>query len=189
MSTLTPTSHLTPADVERASERDAKNYELIEGELREKPVGTRSLFIAHLICEKFNSTFYPEVGFAVVETMVYCFARSDHGRKPDVTFVRFARLPRAEVPEGDIHIVPDLVVEVLSPGNGGIEIDDKLDEYLGAGVPLVWIVNPTSRTIRVYRSNGTTQLFRGQDVIESEPLLPGFRLAVADAFPAAPKAP
>ena len=185
MSTLIPQPLITPADVERASERDGKLYELIGGELREKQVGTKSLFVASRICERLNATFYPEIGFAVVEGMIYCFERPDHGRKLDVTYVRMDRLPGKRIPQGDLHLAPDLAVEVLSPGNSGIELEEKLDEYLAAGVALVWIVNPEARTIRVYRNDGTTRLFRAQDVIENEPLLPGLRLAVGDVFPAA----
>src|SRR3954471_23997412 len=125
MTLITPHVHLTPQDVERASEHDAKHYELIDGELQEKAVGTRSLFIAHRICERLNATFYPREGFAVVETMVYCFDKPNHGRKPDVTYIRFARLPKPEIPEGDIRVVPDLIVEVLSPANTGVELVEK----------------------------------------------------------------
>jgi Uma2 family endonuclease len=184
MTIATPPIPLTPDDVERASERDGKRYELIDGELKEKVVGTRALFIASRIADRLNATFYPRVGFAVVEAMIYCFAPRNHGRKPDVTYVKLDRLPDKAIPEGDLLIAPDLVVEVLSPSNTGIDLEDKLDEYLAAGVPMVWIVNPDRRTIRVYRNDGTTRLFRADDKIADEPLLPGFSLKAGDVFPA-----
>jgi Uma2 family endonuclease len=184
MTTFASPAQLTPEDVERAAERDGKRYELIDGELKEKVVGTKSLFIAGRICDRLNAAFYPQVGFAAVEAMVYCFEKRRHGRKPDVMYVNFARLPRPEIPDGDIFVAPDLVVEVLSPGNTGAEVEGKLDEYLDAGVPMVWIVNPEPRTIRVYRKDGTTRLFRSTDVIENESLLPGLRMALIDVFPA-----
>jgi Uma2 family endonuclease len=183
MSLAAPHLPLTPEDVERASKRDGKRYELIDGELKEKVVGTRSLFIASRICERLNAFFYPAVGFACVEPMTYCFARANHGRKPDVAFVRFDQLPGKEIPEGDLLVPPILAVEVLSPGNSGTELDEKLDEYLSAGIEMVWIVNPDKRTIRLYRSNGTMQFFRTADLIENEVSLPGFRLVVKDIFP------
>lgn len=68
-------------------------------------------------------------------------------------------------------------------------MEDKLDEYLAAGVGRVWIVNPDRRTIRIYKSDGTTQLFREQDVIRDDPLLPGFELVVGGAFPERPPEP
>jgi len=187
MSILTSSTQFTPEEVSRACERDGKLYELIEGELKEKHVGFWELFIAARIIERLNSHFYPHEGAAVGEVMVYCFDRANHGRKPDVVFVRKNRFPGSQIPDGDIRLAPDLVVEVLSPGNSGIELEDKLDEYLAAGVAMVWIVNPDRRTIRVYRGDGTTKLFQPQDVIENEPLLPNFRLVVDEVFPEAPK--
>lgn len=95
-------------------------------------------------------------------------------------------MPGGTIPDGDVFVAPDLVVEVLSPGNSGNEVDEKLDEYLSAGIPLVWIVNPERRRIRAFRQDGTHHLFHAADVIEHEPTLPGFRLVVGDVFPAAP---
>ena len=188
MSTLTPPVPLTPEDVERASERDGKLYELIDGELREKKVGAKSLFIATRIAALLNAFFYPHTGFAACEVMVYCFQRKRHGRKPDVSYVRLNRLPNGTIPEGDLFVPPDLVVEVLSPNNSGEEVDEKLAEYLGARVGLVWIVSPARRTVRAFRQDGTHRMFEVHEVIEHEPALPGFRLAVSDVFPARPQA-
>lgn len=185
MSTLTPPVQINPEDVERASERDGKLYELIDGELKEKHVGFLSLFIAARIIQQLNTQLYPQHGVAAGEVMIYCFARRRHGRKPDVVYVRRERLPGGVIPQGDIDFVPDLVVEVLSPANSGIELEEKLDAYQQAGIPLVWIVNPDRRTIRIYRNDGTTRLYRTEDLIEDDALLPGFRLLAGDVFPAA----
>jgi Uma2 family endonuclease len=184
MSTLTPSLPLTAQDVERASKRDGKLYELIGGELKEKKVGFWELFIAGQIVGLLNKHFYPHEGAAASEVMIYCFKQQNHGRKPDVVFVRNNQFPDNRIPDGDIRVAPSLAVEVLSPTNSSIEVDDKLEEYLEAKIPLVWIVNPDRRTIRAYRIDGTTRLFRGQDVIENEPALPGFRLITAGIFPA-----
>src|SRR6478609_9348662 len=146
MSALAPPFSITPEDVERAAARDGKRYELIDGELKEKEVGFKSLWIAGKISERLNAHFFPRDAVAAVEPMTYCFGRSNHGRKPDVALVSLDKLPSREMPEGDLRVVPDLVVEVLSPSNSGFEIEVKLDEYLAAGIPLVWIVHPDRRT-------------------------------------------
>src|SRR5688572_10244177 len=185
MSTLTTPVPLTPEDVERASERDAKIYELVDGELKEKRVGFLSLFVADQILARLNAHFFPKHGAAASELMIYCFGNRRHGRKPDVVYVSFDRLPEKRIPRGDLFVSPDLVVEVLSPHNTGFEVDRKLGEYLGAGISLVWIVNPENRSIRVYRQDGTHRLFTPNDVIENESALPGFRLVVGDVFPPA----
>ena len=183
MSTLTAPVRYAPEDVERLSRHDAKHYELIDGELRAKPVGTRALFIAYQICERLNRAYYPAHGVAFVEPMVYAFGRPDRGRKPDVALVWHRNLPGGKIPEGDLMFPPDLAVEVLSPGNTAIEMDEKLNEYLVAGIPMVWMVNPDRRTIRIFRNDDTTRFFGPADTIADERLLPGFSLVVGDVFP------
>jgi Uma2 family endonuclease len=183
MTAMIQPMRFTPQDVERASDRDGKRYELIDGELKEKTVGFESLVIATRISERFNAAFFPHTGVAAVEAMIYCFSRPNHGRKPDVVYVQLDRFKDRNIPTGDLHLAPDVAIEVLSPGNSGIEIEEKLGEYLEAGVKMVWIVNPDARTIRIYRDDNTTRLFHAGDVIENEPLLPGFRLPVGEVFP------
>jgi len=78
--------------------------------------------------------------------------------------------------------VPVLVVEITSPSDTAEEIDEKIDAYLHAGVPLVWIVDPHDRTVLVYRPKAEPQLFTIGQEIANEPHLPGLRLPVARIF-------
>lgn len=183
MSAAIPPVRLTPEDVERASNRDAKRYELIDGELKEKVVGTEALYIALLIAQHFNATYAPAEGYAFVEAMIYCFPQSGRGRKPDVSFFWKRRLPGEKIPKGDLFLAPDVAIEVLSPGNTATEMDEKLEDYLAAGAGMVWIVHPGRRSIRLFRSDGTTALVQHDQLIENEPLLPRFRMAVDSVFP------
>ena len=176
-------SPMSATEVERASERDAKHYELVRGELKHKPIGMRSMFIAGQICARLNEVLYPDVGVAVVAAMVYCFGRQEHCRRPDVVYVRRERLPGTSIPTNDLYVAPDLVAEVLSPTMTALDWDDRVSDYRAAGVALVWIVNPERRTIRAYRADETTRLYRSGEFIQSESLLPGVRLEVAQLFP------
>jgi Uma2 family endonuclease len=78
--------------------------------------------------------------------------------------------------------VPVLVVEILSPSNTVEEIDEKLDQYLEAGVPLVWIVDTRDRTVTIYRPGQEPELVNARQELSGEPELPGFRVRVADLF-------
>ncbi len=115
MTTLTHSAHLTPDEVERASKRDAKLYELIDGELKEKNVGFEALVVAGKIVERLNSAFYPQTGVAAVEAMIYCFDRPNHGRKPDVVYVRLDRFPERKLPKGDLHFAPTWLPKFFLP--------------------------------------------------------------------------
>lgn len=80
------------------------------------------------------------------------------------------------------RIVPNLAVEVLSASNTRKEMGEKLLDYFGCGVELVWYVEPVARTIRVYRSSKQSKLLRETQTIDAPSLLPGFSFALADLF-------
>ncbi len=78
--------------------------------------------------------------------------------------------------------VPVLAVEILSPNNTNDEINEKIDEYLSAGVALVWIIDPRRRTVTIYRPNQEPEMVNARQELCGEPHLPGFRVAVAELF-------
>jgi Uma2 family endonuclease len=95
--------------------------------------------------------------------------------------VRADRIP-AEPVKGFFPGPPDLAVEVLSPDDRASEVLDKVRDWLQAGCQAVWIVDPRTRRISIYRSsNQITELDAG-DVLSGEDLLPGFSIAVAEIF-------
>jgi Uma2 family endonuclease len=104
-------------------------------------------------------------------------------RKPDVAFVRYGRFPGEQLPLGHAHLAPDLAVEVVSPNDMYEEVDQKIEEYLRAGVRLVWIISPQNHTIRIYRVNGSSHSLRENDELDGEDVVPGFRCPVRDLFP------
>lgn len=113
-----------------------------------------------------------ETGFALAHD-------PDIVRAPDVAFIRTERLP----PEGEGYaaIAPDLVVEVVSPGDTAHELEVKVSEYLAAGVTSVWVLYPRTRTVMIHRADGVRRL-RAADTLDEEPALPGFSCGVADLF-------
>lgn len=62
------------------------------------------------------------------------------------------------------------------------DIKIKIDEYLAVGVPLVWVVDPYDRMIRVYRPGSRTKFLDDSQELDGEPQLPGFRVPVAKIF-------
>lgn len=103
-------------------------------------------------------------------------------RKPDASFVAESRLPDGKVPRGDFTIPPDLAVELISPHDRAEEVEEKVQLYLGAGVKLVWIVYPESRSVTVRRMDGTTTVLRHTDTLSGETVLPGFTCVVGELF-------
>jgi Uma2 family endonuclease len=72
-----------------------------------------------------------------------CFADDPKRvRKPDVAFLRRARLPKGPPRKEFCRVAPDFVVEVVSPKDTAYEVETRLGEWLDAGVAQVSIVNP-----------------------------------------------
>jgi Uma2 family endonuclease len=91
-------------------------------------------------------------------------------------------MPPEEEPQGHCRIAPDLVAEVVSPNDLIYEVAARVAEYLGAGVRLVWVVNPADRTVQVHRQGGTGTILREADELAGEEVLPGFRCQVGELF-------
>lgn len=103
-------------------------------------------------------------------------------RGPDVAFVSNDRLPQGRLPEGFIEGAPDLAVEVLSPGENPLDVQQKVRDWLEGGARLVWVVAPQARTVTVYRPDGTARLLMEEEVLEGEQVLPGLAIPLGQIF-------
>ena len=105
----------------------------------------------------------------------------DTVRAPDVGFIRADRVPRVRT-RGFFQGPPDLAVEVVSPTDRAGEVLAKVRNWLAAGCQVVWVADPTSQTITVYRGSHEPVMLTNVDELTDDAFLPGFRLAVADVF-------
>jgi Uma2 family endonuclease len=174
---------------------DGDRYELVDGNLVERNLGAWSSYVATELC-RLVANFCKDKQLGWVwgsEGSYHCFPNSPvKVRRPDLSFIRFGRLPGGEIPGGHIPVAPDLAVEVISPNDLDYETDQKVDDYLEAGVRLVWVINPESRTVLIYRANGSINGLREPDELTGEDVLPGFRCRVGEIFvkpSGAPSAP
>jgi Uma2 family endonuclease len=108
--------------------------------------------------------------------------RPNRVRFPDASVIRLGRLQNDETPDGYVALAPDLAVEVVSPNVEAYEVDDKIEEYLQAGVQLIWIIYSRSKTVMVFRHDGTVGRFKQADDLLGESVLPGFSCRVGDLF-------
>jgi Uma2 family endonuclease len=184
MSTATAT-RLTAADLQRMPDGD--KYELVDGELVERNVSQLSSLVAMEMGSQLRNFCKPQ-GLAWVfgaDAGYRCFPDDpDKVRKPDVSVILAGRLPAERIGAGFSTLAPDLAVEVISPNDLAYDVDEKVEEYLSAGVRLVWVVNPELRTVRVYRPDGSLSLRRAAESLDGEDVLPGFHCPIAELFPA-----
>jgi Uma2 family endonuclease len=164
---------------------DGDLYELVDGRLTEKRVGAESEYIAATLLTFLNNAIFAgRLGYAFgSQTTIQCFPhRPRLVRKPDVCFVARGRFPNEVIPKGSIQIAPDLAVEVISPNDTYEEVEVKVKEYLVAGVRLVWVISPESKTIIVRRPDKTAAWLDSSDILSGENVVPGFGCPVADIF-------
>ncbi len=119
--------------------------------------------------------FAAETGF-VLETS------PDTVRAPDVSFVRTERLPAEGLPKSYFPGAPDLAVEVVSPYDRASEVQEKVQEWLRHGTLLVWVVEPESQTVIVYRSDGSATVLQKGGELDGEDVLPGFSYSLDRLF-------
>jgi Uma2 family endonuclease len=168
---------------------DAVSYELVDGNLVERKMGTESSMIAVAIATILtNFVKGKKLGFIAGADCGYQCFRDDPNklRKPDVSFIRAGRLPNNRPPKGHTKIAPDLAVEVLSPGDLVSEVDEKIEDYLGAGVKLIWVVSPETKKVRIHRPTGAAagpiSVLSDSETISGEDVLPGFGCRVGEFF-------
>ena len=101
---------------------------------------------------------------------------------PDLCFISTDRLPAKEMPDGFLNVVPDFVIEIVSPCDRAGEVQAKVDAWLDAGVRLVWAVYPKSRSVMAFRSHAEASRYTAGDVIDAAPVLPEFSVPVAELF-------
>jgi Uma2 family endonuclease len=168
---------------------DGKERWLIAGEVRQKEMTRRNrghsrveIKIGYLLRKWLETQPEPRGEILGGEAGVRLRRNPDTTVGVDVAYFSAESADAHTADEGFIDAVPVLVVEILSPSDKEEEINEKLKSYLDAGVKLVWIVDPTFRTITVYRADAEPELFNATQSISADPHLPGFNVAVADVF-------
>jgi Uma2 family endonuclease len=164
---------------------ETKGWELIDGRMKEMNVGAESAFIGGQLFF-FLRTFLQAnpLGWAFPGDTSYQFlpGRPNLVRKADVSFVREGRFPENRVPLGHIRLAPDLAAEIVSPNDLYYEVEEKVAEYRSAGVRLVWIVSPPTRTVLIRRLDGSCAEVGENGELSGEDVLPGFRCPVSALF-------
>jgi Uma2 family endonuclease len=165
---------------------DGKSYELVDGQLVERKMGVESSWVTGRLHSRLDR-FCQEhgTGWVVQADCGYqCFLDDpSRVRRPEVSFVRYGRFPSEVLPKGWAKIAPDLAVKVVSPNETAYEVDEKLTDYQKAGVPLVWVINPNSSTVRVHRGDGSVSYLREDEELSGEDVIPGFRCMVREFLP------
>jgi Uma2 family endonuclease len=167
---------------------DESLYEIIDGQrvkiapmsiLANRVASSLQVYLGHYLIGN-------PLGEALMETLFHLPLPADRNRRPDVAFVSaqvIAQAPPQLGSENAWDVLPELMMEVVSPHDLAEEIIDRLGEYFAAGTKLVWVVYPTQRLVYVYESPRQVRILGEADELDGGGVLPGFRIPVASLFP------
>lgn len=183
-----PRRRLTLAEFHALPEEDRIDRMLLRGELWEKPMTKRNkqhtrieARIAQLIGNWIDAQkttpgeiYSGEAGVDLPET--------GSGVGIDVAYFPNDSLAGQDEDERFLVGPPTLAVEILSPSDRQSELWAKIDNYLAANVPLIWIVDPHFQTVTVYRPDAKPAMISADDDLTGEPHLPGFTVPARKIF-------
>ena len=69
-----------------------------------------------------------------------------------------------------------------SPADRRKDLRAKIKEYLFYSVPLIWLIDPETRTVTVYRGSVRGMELDESDTLNGSDVLPGFSCKVSDLF-------
>ncbi len=163
---------------------DGHRYELVDGELERMPP-TREVHgdVDRQFIWLLESYIRPrEIEKLFVETSFVLSSDRQTVRQPDIAFVRAERLMQDRDRERSVRLVPDLVIEIVSPSDRRSAVVAKVHEYLHYGVSIDWVVDPPSRSVTVFRNDGSVEILGQDDTIDGEDIIPGFEATIRDIF-------
>jgi Uma2 family endonuclease len=173
---------LTAKDLQEMGE-EGEFCELVDGELvkmspsflpEARVVRTILLLLGSFVIQRrLGEVFGPDLGYELTPHRV---------RAPDISFVNAEKLAAYGNPQEFAMLVPDLVVEVISPEVKYGYLQRKIRDYFEASVRLLWIVDPELQTVTVHRSAIDLRVLTAADTLSGEDVLSGFSCQVAELF-------
>lgn len=183
---MTLTTQLITAEELLRMPDDGFRYELVKGELRKMAPashqhGRIAMLISvslghHILTRKLGMVYAAETGFTIARN-------PDTVRAPDFSFIRQEVIEKfGEPDEAYWPGAPDLVVEVISPGDTYTEVEEKVFNWLEAGTRMVSVINPRKKAVTVYRSLNDVKVLTENDTLDGADVVPGWQMAVKDLF-------
>jgi Uma2 family endonuclease len=159
-------------------------YQLIDGELIMTPAPTplhqNIIGTLHIELHNFVKThglgkvFLSPIDVRLTDIDVF---------QPDLIFIRKEHV--GKIGRDKLNVIPDLVVEVLSPSNAYYDLTHKKTIYAERGVEEYWIVDPKNETVEIFRREGnrfqSEAFFKDQDILNS-PMFPDFSMKLSEVF-------
>ncbi len=167
---------------------EGRYFYLIDGELHEDPMpnwthGSLALLLGHYLLLHVQPRDLGEVN---VEVGYHPTDADDTVLLPDVAYVSHARL-EGSFPDSYVPAMPEIAVEIKSPGNSMAQLRRKAEIYLRHGATIVWLVIPERQGVEQWQLDADGEMqhffFDRQGALHGGTALPGFTLELSLLFP------
>jgi Uma2 family endonuclease len=103
---------------------------------------------------------------------------------PDVSVTRRDRLPPDWLKrrQGPLQVTPDFAIEVLSPDDEPADTRKRAEQYLAAGLRLLWVIDADKESVTVHEPGRPARVHRAPDVLDAGPVFPEFNLDIGAFF-------
>ncbi|WP_271252475.1 Uma2 family endonuclease [Pseudanabaena sp. Chao 1811] len=146
-----------------------ESYELVDGEAIKK---VSPKFFHSSLTTVFwvdLSAWSDGIGSVRVEWSVVLKRRGqDWVPVPDLLYVSYDRLASDWREDAPCPVLPELVIEIVSPDQTFNQLAQKATDYLSAGVDRVWVVYPPMRSITVFFGDRPPETYRGDRLLTDE---------------------
>lgn len=180
----TAKKRLTAEDLLALPDDGFHRYELVNGVLREMPpdgglhgtvlMRTGAVFLTYVDARNLGRVTIGDVGYILRRN-------PDFVRAPDLAFTSRERL-QGPPASGYETVVPDLIVEVISPGDRPGAVQANIEEWLAAGARLVLAVYPRTRSVVAHTSPTERREYTERDTLDAKPVFADFACPVAQLF-------
>jgi len=161
---------------------DGFKYEWNDGEIiRFESMKRKHLLILRTLGRLFDSTeAYQKGGALISEQDVWL--TGIQLRRPDLAYFSGEQIDNSLSVEEEP--IPAFAIEVISPTDDAVKVDEKVAEYFKAGVQVVWHIYPETEAVYVYTSRRNVGVCVENDICSARPVMPDFEISVNDLFAA-----
>ncbi len=166
--------------IEEFLENDVEGFEFVKGELVEmSPASRRHGRISINIIRYLDPVVYDN-NLGELYTAETSFKVGERVLKPDVAYVSYERLIGDD--DKGLPIPPELAIEVVSPTDVQAHVVQKAFAYLSEGTQCVWVLDPETKTVTVYKSETDIKILTSEETLTGDDVVPGFSCQVEKLF-------
>ena len=180
---LQPQSQALPSTFEeflRWEPVDGFKYEWNDGEV----IRFEKMKKKHLvIIRRLQQLFFHSVSFSKGAALIMeqdVMLTGIQMRRPDLGYFSGPQIDNS--PNSEKEPVPEFVIEIISPTDDAIKVEEKLAEYFKANVKVVWHIFPENEVVYVYTSRKQVKICTDNDICSASPVVPDFEITVNELF-------